>query len=418
MLWIYYTNLFLVLGDYVLVMSHAVKAMTGGTMCLPTAGLLASTLMFAISQLNHTMALLGRTASTVSLLCLLVVLVQCLWALQTNDGTTPTSSPPAQSQERPSTATFHSVWAKLAALGSIGFAVGSQKLFLNIRHEMKDRRDAPYSLATSLSAFGGLYVLVCVLAGQSECWKPDAMNRLSRSIDKTGHAGSSWFLPFSRFFFLPERTVLFLPLVLTVTPPFHRSFPLDPPGLLLDAIPIGTTQRAVAGLLLWIHVAVSYAINSQALCASLDRLCLLSYIPSMRTQPPKRRWLFLTLGVATASYLLSNAVPFFQNLVSLIGALTSVPLTTTAPALLYRKVMPTILTWSSTSSSSTTTITTSAVIGGGGYRTRWWLCLARWGSIGLLLYSIIFLVGSLSGSLFSIEQSWAKSGRAPFSCDL
>lgn len=208
------------------------------------------------------------------------------------------------------------------------------------------------------------------------------------------------------------------PLYLLLLPSFHRSFPLDPPGLLLDAIPIGTTQRAVAGLLLWIHVAVSYAINSQALCASLDRLCLLSYIPSMRTQPPKRRWLFLTLGVATASYLLSNAVPFFQNLVSLIGALTSVPLTTTAPALLYRKVMPTILTWSSTSSSSTTTITTSAVIGGGGYRTRWWLCLARWGSIGLLLYSIIFLVGSLSGSLFSIEQSWAKSGRAPFSCDL
>ena len=34
------------------VMSHAVAAMAGDHICIPTAGLIASTLMFALSQLN------------------------------------------------------------------------------------------------------------------------------------------------------------------------------------------------------------------------------------------------------------------------------------------------------------------------------------------------------------------------------
>jgi hypothetical protein len=44
----------------------------------------------------------------------------------------------------------------------------------------------------------------------------------------------------------------------------------DPPSFLFDAIPEGISRR-VAGFLLWGHVAVSYAINSQALCSSIDR---------------------------------------------------------------------------------------------------------------------------------------------------
>ena len=49
-----------------------------------------------------------------------------------------------------------------------GFAVGSQKLFLNIRHEFKRREEAPKSLAISLTTFGSVYVLVCILAGSGE----------------------------------------------------------------------------------------------------------------------------------------------------------------------------------------------------------------------------------------------------------
>ena len=57
---------------------------------------------------------------------------------------------------------------QLAALSSIGFAVGSQKLFLNIRHEFKVRDDAPKSLAIALATFGGIYATVCLMAGPSK----------------------------------------------------------------------------------------------------------------------------------------------------------------------------------------------------------------------------------------------------------
>uniref|UniRef100_A0A7S4NE31 Uncharacterized protein n=1 Tax=Odontella aurita TaxID=265563 RepID=A0A7S4NE31_9STRA len=106
----------------------------------------------------------------------------------------------------------HNVMRKLSALASIGFAVGSQKLLLNIRHEMANQeRDTPRALGLSLLLFGGAYVGVCVLAG------------------------------------------------------------LDPPPFLLDAVGAGLRRR-VAGLLLWIHVAVSFAINSQALTSSFERV--------------------------------------------------------------------------------------------------------------------------------------------------
>jgi hypothetical protein len=58
------------------------------------------------------------------------------------------------------------IFRKLSALGSIGFAMGSQKLFLNIRHELADRSMAPHSLAGSLSAFGAIYILVVLMVLQ------------------------------------------------------------------------------------------------------------------------------------------------------------------------------------------------------------------------------------------------------------
>jgi hypothetical protein len=49
-----------------------------------------------------------------------------------------------------------------------GFAVGSQKLLLNIRHEMKHRQDSPRSLGIALSVLGSVYVGICLLAGKSK----------------------------------------------------------------------------------------------------------------------------------------------------------------------------------------------------------------------------------------------------------
>lgn len=125
---IYYINLFLVLSNYTLVMSHSVKAMAGDNICLPTAGIVASTLMFGLSQVR-TMANLGRGISAVSLSALFIVVIQCLYALR---GSLSDDEEAAGQQELYST-DFEKTLAKMSSVASIGFAVGSQKLLLNIR---------------------------------------------------------------------------------------------------------------------------------------------------------------------------------------------------------------------------------------------------------------------------------------------
>ncbi len=120
---VYYTNIFLVLGNYILVMSHAVAAIIGEeNICLPTAGVVASSLMFAISQLR-TMAMLGRSASAISLLALAIVVLQCLFAIWSgHEGFS------YQDDKQDETFSDVSLWQglvqQLAALSSIGFAVG------------------------------------------------------------------------------------------------------------------------------------------------------------------------------------------------------------------------------------------------------------------------------------------------------
>jgi Transmembrane amino acid transporter protein len=168
---LYYSNLFLVLGDYILVMAHAIAAVFDD-MCLPTAGLVAAILMFSLTQLP-TMTHLGRRVSTLSLMAMFTVLIQCLVAVHT---TTPGASAVTVTNETahdhrrflPSKAASpetSSITQKFAALGSIGFAVGSQKLFLNIRYEMNNRHEAPKTLAYSLATFGFMYFTVTVRSG-------------------------------------------------------------------------------------------------------------------------------------------------------------------------------------------------------------------------------------------------------------
>ena len=325
---IYYVNIFLVLGNYILVMSHAVAAGFGEeNICLPTAGVIASTLMFAISQLR-TMAMLGRSASVISLISLAIVVVQCLVAIQM--GNDRFSYENEEENANVDNSLWQSLVSQLAALSSIGFAVGSQKLFLNIRHEFADRDAAPKSLGIALISFGAVYLLVCLLAGP------------------------------------------------------------DPPSLLFDAISIGP-QRRIAGFLLWVHVAVSFAINSQALCSSLDRLKFHRVTIFGLGERHRARWGVLTFLVAISSYLIANAVPFFKDLVALIGALTSIPLTLLLPALYHRKVIDAPLFW----------------IGPGSCTD---IC-----SLSLIIFSIIFLICGVVGSISSIEMDWANHG-PPFAC--
>ncbi len=325
---IYYVNLFLVLGDYILVMSRSVTAFFGEeNICLPTAGAIASILMFGLCQFR-TMANLGRSVSLASLLALLIVLVQCLFHHRNNTGNT-TDIPQTRYMQEGDSEDDDGIWGKFSSLAGIGFAVGSQKLFLNIRHELQHRDEASKVLAGSLFTYGIAYVAVVLLAGP------------------------------------------------------------DPPSFLFDAIPEGW-GRKIAGLLLWFHVAVSYAINSQALCASLDHMLPSGGTSWYNQKSTATRWFAITLVVSLSSYIVSNAIPFFKDLVALIGALTSVPLSLTLPAILYRKARNIALL----------------------LPDRY--CLST-DSYLLLLYSFGFLVIGLAGALSEIEEDWLSQGR-PFAC--
>lgn len=166
----------------------------------------------------------------------------------------------------------------------------------------------------------------------------------------------------------------------------------------------------MAGLLLWAHVAVSFAINSQALCSSMDRFIIATSPQRWATMDGQRRWFLLTLTIAVSSYLVSNAVPFFKDLVALIGALTSVPLTLTLPALLYRQVQGLKLflpQWFMGGSN----VNQHQLQSNDDKMSSSSAC----GSYSLLLYSLAFLAVGLAGALSSIDEDWLNHGR-PFSC--
>ena len=101
----------------------------------------------------------------------------------------------------------------------------------------------------------------------------------------------------------------------------------DPPPFLLDALP--PRPRRLAAALLFCHVAVSFAMNQQVLAKTVERAL-------GRGDLDGARWTALTAALTALSLVIALALPVFSDLVSLIGALTSGPLTFAIPAICYR----------------------------------------------------------------------------------
>ena len=160
-------------------------------------------------------------------------------------------------------------------------------------------------------------------------------------------------------------------------------------------------------------VAVSYAINSQALCSSVDRVVGHRVRFCGLDRRHRSRWGVITALVALSSYFVANAIPFFkvrrsvnsylvvtlyqsnpllsfvcQDLVALCGALTSVPLTLVIPAIFYRRVQDVPLFFPTLHSKY---------------------------SFMLLVFSIIFMIIGLIGSIGAIDVDWENTS-GPFAC--
>jgi amino acid permease len=98
----------------------------------------------------------------------------------------------------------------------------------------------------------------------------------------------------------------------------------------------------------------------------------------------------MTLVLSISSYTVANAVPFFKDLLALIGSLTSVPLTLTLPLVLHRR------SWN---------------------MPVWIPTLHSLASYAILMFSLVFLFLGLVGALGSIELDWSQQG-TPFACTL
>jgi hypothetical protein len=138
-----------------------------------------------------------------------------------------------------------------SSFSGITFAMGSQKLLLNVRSEMADTSTSFKSVVWALSAYSSLYVLVVLLA------------------------------------------------------------PPTPPPLLMDAV-TSPAGKVVAGIALVVHIAVSFTINSQALTSLVRDIS--GYAG---------RWGYLSLCMCAVVFCVTLAIPFFADLTSLIGSLTS-----------------------------------------------------------------------------------------------
>ena len=103
-----------------------------------------------------------------------------------------------------------------------------------------------------------------------------------------------------------------------------------------------------------------------------------------------RRWMILTGVMATSAFVVANAIPFFKDLVALIGALTSVPLTLLLPALFHRQVLQVPIIWCPTMKTLT--------------------------SYSLLVFAVIFMIAALVGSIASIGLDWEQRQGGFFAC--
>ncbi|GMI10145.1 hypothetical protein TrVE_jg7082 [Triparma verrucosa] len=246
---IYYTNLILVMGSYLLTISTSFSSLLY-PLTVPSSILtfLIVSILIALSLRLNSMAKLGKAPTYVSITTILVVvLLSLIGAKTTADQPPPTAISPFQIP---------------GSLSGISFAVSSQKLLLNVRKSMdsSSKLKINEALFVALAMYGLFYVITILVA------------------------------------------------------------PSTVPPLLLNVLKDGSLMKRIAGLLLSVHLVISFTINNQCLCHSF----------SNKFNVPSSKVAFATCFFVWA---VSNGIPFFEDLTSLIGALTTVPLTLALPVL-------------------------------------------------------------------------------------
>jgi len=155
-------------------------------------------------------------------------------------------------------------------------------------------------------------------------------------------------------------------------------------GYLLDELPFGTGFR-IASFMLFLHVLITYSIKSTVLTRHLYQ--------SMATDPAyeKSQWFMLTTVIMIGGSMLALSMPFFGDMLGLIGCLLGAPICFFLPITFYlcgkkcRDELSSIPMW-------------------------YWPMMAF-----LVIYGLLSFTMGTYASIMQINLDWASLG-APFSC--
>ena len=224
-----------------------------------------------------------------------------------------------------------------ASFGGITFAVSPTLVMLNTRHAMAHSERLPQALLLAIGSYVAAFVVLVLLAGA------------------------------------------------------------DPPSFLFDLVPARTPKRRLTALLLFAHVAVSYAISSVALCTAAERFlarrgggggsAAVAAADLAGRWRARIQWAALTTTAMGAAWLVANAAPFFDGLVDLIGSICATSFF--LPALLFRQA---------TYAAKRELNRVENVV-----------------TVLLMLMAIIMTCSGLTGAIVGIVDEWSHFGQ-PFAC--
>lgn len=172
-------------------------------------------------------------------------------------------------------------------------------------------------------------------------------------------------------------------------------------GNVLHSLPDGAAKRA-AGTLLFLHVCVSYALAQQI----IGRAIHVRWRPDdvdTGSARERRQWLAISLLLLGVSFLVANGVPFFSQLLGIVAALSTVPLTFAIPALMVLRAaafLPPL---------PPTVGPTGA--GKPQFRVQWYERPVLYGFVVLSAFLFVGMVGNT----VQLVHSWKHIGR-PFAC--
>jgi vesicular inhibitory amino acid transporter len=277
-----YLFLFLLLGDYLLVLALSVQEIFWGwRLCRPIAAAIAAGLLLVTNQLRTLKQV--AVATIVGTLTIMVVLALTLTrAGLGSDPNYDDDKPHPHDQYVVATPSFFDLSNSMTA---IIFAYAGQTIYPEMISAMSQPEDFPKALMVSTPYLFVVYAFVgCV-----------------------GYA----------------------------------YFGESAPSYLLDILNYNWT-RTMGGVLMLIHMMISYTITQQILTRAIHRALCPSTVNSLRSKDPgctksALHWFGISTSLLGLSYLIAGAIPMFPQLNELIGSVFSPFLSFIIPcALLYK----------------------------------------------------------------------------------